>query len=179
LCGILRIFKAKLLMYSGVYVTIRLDKFYQDFLRSYFSCNDLIFSFPRGEELSFRLVRLMKKPPEGYIPGKNMSNGFHVSIPKDDDKDPYSFNYLSERGQIIFIEHVRKLYEMVFHESMNKYLHEGFEKKECLEIFIDQYDLSCNYIDRITKDYQRYVHRKICQKYRKKNTSKMRNLSAA
>ena len=164
-------------MAPEIYVTIQLDSFYQGFLRSYFNCRDEVFSFPRGEDLSYRLVRLLKKPPQEYVPEKRCSCSFDITIPKYDDKDPYSFNYLSEVAERIFIENIIRFYLMIFHESMNKYLKEGFEKKQCFDIFIDQYDLPIDCIDRITKDYQRYVKRKLNQKYRKKTPSKSPVLS--
>jgi hypothetical protein len=164
-------------MSSGIYVTIRLEPFLQDFLRAHFNCNNGVFSFPKGEDLCNKMQRLLRTLPETYKSEDYGLYNFEIEIPYMHDKDPFYYRYLSVAAQNAFVERIKDYFEEVFHERIVELRHDGHEKKECIEIFLDEHNLSIQYYDRLIKDYQRWRNRIVNQKFRNKKekiTSKKR-----
>jgi hypothetical protein len=167
-----RLTNTNLLMPSGVFTSFKLDPFFQQFLRSYFDqSEELVFHFPKGEDLLRKLEVLLRPVPENYKPRKH-DWLFHVELPYMKYKDPRTHNYLSETSGKIFARNIRDFFETVFHEKVSEYRNAGFEYKDCVYIFMEEFHLPVSATDRLIKDFQRYRNRIRYREYYKKRKSK-------
>ncbi len=159
-------------MASGVFTSFKLDPFFQQFLRSYFDqTGDIVFSFPKGDDLLRKLEVLLRQVPDNYKRRSHAST-FHVELPYMRYKDPRTHNYLSETSGKIFARNIREFFEAVFHEKVNEYRNAGFEYKDCVLIFMEEFQLPVDSTDRLIKDFQRYRNRIRYREHYKKRKSK-------
>jgi hypothetical protein len=158
-------------MPSEFYTTTRLDPFFQQFLKSHFNSPGHPFAFPRGADLAKRLVLLLRTRPEDCPEPGEDSWAFHILLPNTPHKDPFYYNYLSGTGQKAFASQVKSYFDMVFHERMGKLRQAGFEKKTCVEIFLDEHELPIDGFDRLIKDANRWNNRVRQQRFRQKNNA--------
>ncbi|MFC2118070.1 hypothetical protein ACFLTI_06015 [Bacteroidota bacterium] len=54
-------------MASPILITLKLDSFYQRFLRSYYSCEEPVMEFPRKDDFNTLLAYLVAKFPMHYF----------------------------------------------------------------------------------------------------------------
>ena len=99
-------------------------------------------------------------------------NEFHIHLPKNNDRNPYTYNYLSKTAERVFMSKIRQFYEMVFHERMCELRNAGYQKKECVELFIDENNLKIEDYDRLIKDFQRWQTRLRVKKHYKRHRKK-------
>lgn len=159
-------------MASGVLTSFKLDPFFQQFLRAYFNQDaDAVFSFPKGHDLLRRLEVLLRPVPDDYKPRRQSYQLFHIELPYMRYKNPRTHNYLSETNSKIFARNIRDFFKTVFHEKMQEYRNAGFDYKDCVFIFMDEYDLPVDATDRLIKDFQRYRNRIRQKEYYQKTKS--------
>jgi len=160
-------------MASGFTVNIKLDKFLQEFLCSYFKTpENSFFSFPKGHDLNVKLGILLKKY-DGNVTTNYGENNFKIELLFSDVKNVNTYNHLSKTNAAILTNHISLFYKTVFHEEMNRLRNIGFNKKESVEIFLSNYYLDPKWYDRLIKDYHRYSNRISSIKYRKKKRKKL------
>lgn len=167
------IFKTKLLMSTGYYISINLDPFLQRFIKGYFNCYEIVFEFPKGEYLVNSLKVLLSPMPEEYKQ-RTYENEFRIHIPKS-AKDPYTYNYLSATAELMFCKKIRDYFVTVFRERMAELRRAKYEKKESIIIFIDENKLLVDDFDRLAKDFQRWTNALNNKSYRKRRKSTLKN----
>jgi len=156
---------------SGIYVVIKLDPFYQHFLREHFNQRDeIVFSFPKGHDLLKKFEILLTKYPLDKSQPDHGESKFMIEVPYMQHKNPYVYNYISETRNNILGATIKNFTKMIFHEHMNKYAKVGFQKKQCIEIFMEEYNIDPKYQDRLTKDYQRWIEA-VCHRRKRKQIS--------
>jgi len=144
--------------YTKLNVTIELDTFYQEFLKSYFKTKKgATFAFPKRHELNQILELGLQKQPKNYKPKDYGQKTFKILIPYISWKDVRTYNYISKRIEIVLRRHIISFFRIIFHEEMNKLATLNLQKKERVEIFIVNYNINPKYYDRLIKDYQRYI----------------------
>lgn len=165
---------------SGIITTAYIDPFYQNFLKEMFDQrNSAVIEFPKNHILQKSLVLLLKPHPEipEFPDNYNKAWKCAISVPYSQEKDPYYFNYISKRGNNLLSSKIRDFYMIIAHDEMIKYRNQGYEHKDVVVLFMDQYNIDMKYYDRVLKDWQRFRNKFRQKKYRKKQ-HKSSNFSA-
>lgn len=163
-------------MSSGISIEIKLDPFLQHLLRFESQIVEGVFRFKKNSDLSVKLGVMLKRYPsrvlshsEWYgnldlqwfypptILRKKHAHDFEIELPYQEHKNVLYYNYLSPKAELILQKHIKQYYTMIFHEEMNRLRNMGFQKKECLQIFMEQKDIDEDNLDRLQKDYYRYI----------------------
>jgi hypothetical protein len=157
---------------TGIYVTIRLDPFLQQFLRGYYECNEVVFSFPRQSSkcwLPLALKTALWFPPLNFKPQTYGEETFRIEIPEMKDKDPDYHNHISDRANMEFCRSVRSFYNSVVYSFFDEAKHAKYGAKSIVSMFIDRYQIDAIYEDRVARDYSRYNLNLRVKKFRFKN----------
>lgn len=165
-------------MNTGRYVEIKLDPFFQSFLRSHFKEYEQIFEFPKGHDLLIRLEYLLAKPPADYKPKPESgdSSMFRIAIPYMEHKNIDSYTYMSLNAQRLFVSRIREYYKIIIHEEISSARRKGFQKDEIVLKIMEDFNLTNFNDDRIKRDYTRYLNTERFRRYRidnKKNQKKL------
>jgi len=156
-------------MPSGVYTTIRLDPFYQEFLRGHFKQRDPVFIFPKGHDLLIRLERYLTRPPEGFVPRDFGDHTFRIEIPFMDHKNANYYFFMSEAKNKLYGTRIREYFKDIFHEEAGRSRRKfRLTKQEAIVCFMEDKEISPRYEDRLIKEYQRYLISERVSKHRKK-----------
>jgi len=157
---------------TGITVTIRLDPFLQQFLRGYFECNAIVFSFPRQSRkqwLTIALKAALWYPPENYKPQTWGEETFIIEIPEMNEKDPLSQNYISERANAEFTRAIKTFYEGVVYQFFDEMKVARYGAKSIVALFVDRYGINDKFEDRIARDFSRYNNTIRNKKFREKD----------
>lgn len=175
-------------MSSGIICKIRLEPFLQEFLRGYFRWNNQVFNFPRRDlnvsaddelGISRRFINLLTPPPENFKPVDFGTHTFMIEIPYMQDKEPFYYNYISEVRNNAFEEKIRQMQRFHFRERMAELRNDGYEYKTCVEIYMDELNISQNFYDRLIKDANRWRNKLRVKKfYHKSHLQKLVNCPA-
>lgn len=160
-------------MASGYFVTIKLEPFYQQFLRQQFSQHDIVFTFPAKHDLVKRLEAFLTKAPDNYKPAPRTEATFMISLPYMEHKSVAVYNYISAEKNRLFNSRVREYFHLVFHDHIIRYRKEGFYRKEIISIFLDDFKIEPKYSDRIEKEFNRYLKKEKNRRYNKKKSEKV------
>jgi len=164
-------------MSSGRFITIKLEPYYQEFLRSQFNQNENVFSFPRGHDLLMRLEFFLAIPPPDYIPEPTPLNDpkiFRIAVPFMEHKHVDTYTYLSQSSHDAFVSRIKNYYKIVIHDIISKSIRKGFKKTEIIEKLMEDFQLSDFGNDRIKKSYKRYLDTERTRRFRmKKNHRKL------
>lgn len=160
-------------MPSGIYTTIRLDPFYQEFLRAQFNQFDPVFTFPKGHDLLLRLERFLAKPPADFKPHliDFKEETFRIEIPFMEIKDPVYYFHMSDRKMKLFSQRIRDYFREIFHEEIRKYRSKNFNKNEAIICFMEDFHISEKYEDRLIKAYNRYIDLERHRRFRRRKKS--------
>jgi hypothetical protein len=163
-------------MPSGIYTTLRLDPFYQEFLRAQFNQWNPVFTFPKGHDLLLRLERYLTTPPIDFKLIEFGEESFRVEIPYMEIKNPNVYFYLSDKKMKLFNQRTRDYFREIFHEEIRKYRSKNFNKNEAIICFMEDFRISERYEDRLIKAYNRYMEiermrRFRCRQKRRKSLS--------
>jgi hypothetical protein len=155
-------------MPSGVYTTIALDPFLQEFLRAQFNQYDPVFTFSKGHDLLLRLERYLTIPPRDFKPVEYGQETFRIEIPYMELKNPSVHFFISDRKQKIFSSRVRDYFREIFHDEMRKSRSRNESKKEAIICFMEDYRISDEYEDRLVKAYNRYMEIERQRRFRRR-----------
>lgn len=161
-------------MASPIYVVLRLEPFYQLFLRSYFNCENIIFEFPKKGNFNNLLAHLVLKPPRENSPAKKPASeyDFKVALPYMEHKDVFCYNYISNYSMHIFQSKVHIFFKLIFHTEMDISVHKlKLSKIQSVRIFVEKYNLNVDNQERLVKGYYRYEKR-LLNEYYKWNSNK-------
>jgi hypothetical protein len=161
-------------MGSGRYITIKLDPFYQEFLRGHFNWYDPVFAFPKGHDLLKRLEYYLTPPPKDWKLQDFGEWTFRIEIPLMEWKDADCYNYLSERKNKMFEIAVREYYRVIMHTEIGKAIKDHVPKNDIIFCFMDDFNISQDYYDRIIKDFDRWIKLEKMRRYRRKKNKKNR-----
>lgn len=154
-------------MASGIITTVKLEPFYQQFLKSQFECNELVFTFPKGHDLQTALTLLLNKNPYGNAYPDYGTQSFRIELYYSRTKDIRIFNYISERAGNMFASKVHEFYGMVFHEFYAKH-YRTFNHKDIVYLWLEKNRFDESHYDRIERDARRYRKRNYDQTYLQK-----------
>jgi hypothetical protein len=161
-------------MGSGIITKIRLEPFYQQFLRGYYHEVEVPFKFPREDadelHLAVKFNNLLIPPPSGYKIQNFGVFEFVIEVPYQREKDPFFYNYISLRRNAIFVNDIETAYKFYFHEEMMRLRNLGYSYKNCVELFMDELHIDGEYEDRCIKDFQRWKTAVSTKKYRQKSS---------
>ncbi len=166
------------IMASTITVKIKLDPFYQEFLRKHFKKQTTnYFMFDKSSDLSIAFQALLIKPPSDYEPFDYGEESFEIEIPYNEHKDPYSYNYISKKANTILNSKIEAYFNSIFHEEVNKLRKPpyDFTIQNAIYVFMTNYDLSPKYFDRLEKNHKRYrsaISSIKCRRKKEKKNSK-------
>ncbi len=155
----------------GIFIEIKLDPYLQEFLRGYFDQNGNVFYWPKNHDITRRFISLLRPKSENikYTKPDNGDWSFRVDIPYNTaGRNPFIVNYLSRDNNKLLAKRIKEFADMVFHEDVIAHRIAGWEYKDCVLIFMDDYNISSKYYDRLLKDFQRLRNNLRQKKYRKK-----------
>lgn len=165
-------------MSSGRYVTIKLDPYYQVFLRAHFNQYEQVFSFPKSHDLLIRLEYYLSPVPKDFIPQPDTNaENFRIAIPYMEHKNPDYYNYLSEKAQSLFVSRIRKYYNIIIHEEISEARRKGFRKNEIVLKIMEDFTLTNFSEDRMKRDYTRYLTAERFRRFANKSNYK-KNLAS-
>jgi hypothetical protein len=162
-------------MSSGIYVTVKLDPFYQQYLRGLYNCFDEIFCFPRAsrrEYLLYSIIPLLWYPPKDFRLPDCDKESFKISLPINDSKNVLAMNYISERGIMTFIGIIKDFYYARWYEFCDQRFFCGWGPYDIVDDFIEKYKIDPGYRERLLKDFTRFKNYYYQKIYRKKVKSK-------
>lgn len=160
----------------GIIITIELDPFYQDFLRTHFGRRKVDpFFWPKNHNISKKFMSLLQVNPKEFKPISFGDNSFSVDIPflSHINKDPFIHNYLSKNGNYLLTKSIKDFFDLIFHEFLTSKHKDGFNHKEAILIFMDEYSIDENNYDRLIKNAQRWRNRVKMRNYRKSTKNKL------
>lgn len=158
---------------TGRYTTVKLKPLLQDFLRGYFQCHELVFTFPPSSRklwLPCILQESLSKPPEDYIhsPADYGESTFHITVPKSDFCDPDVHTYMSGRAHQHLVSRIEDFFRVRFNEEMTRLRALNIKKNYAVTRFMEQYEISLQHEDALLKQYSRYLNNMHQTKWRKK-----------
>jgi hypothetical protein len=151
-------------MASGIITTVKLEPFYQQFLKSHFECNELVFSFPKEHDLQSALNLLLTKNPQKNTYLDYGSFTFRIELVYLKTKNIRYNNFISERASSLFASKVRNFYGMIFHEFYSS-LYRSFKHKDIVYLWIEKHGFSESSYDRIEREARRYRKRNYDRTY--------------
>lgn len=161
-------------MSTARFTTLDLPPKYQSFLRGYFQCNDVVFSFPR-ESRSNWLPSVLKEclwyPPNGFNPKRDCDfgiNTFMIEIPESSYRDPDTYFYVSKTANRTFVKKVKDFFSVRFSEEMTDLRSCGIKGPSAVEIFMDRYKIEVDHEDAIKRAYSRFISNTYNKNYRNK-----------
>lgn len=154
-------------MSSGIICTVKLDPFYQQFLREQFQEYETVFRFPKGHDLSLRFQFYLSLAPNNQ-PEKYGESEFKIEIPYMEHKSPFYYNYMSPNFQQKFQTRIREFWRDVSHEIMGRWIREGYTKEEVVQKIVEEYGFTEDDEERVRREYKRYReterYRRFCRK---------------
>lgn len=154
-------------MASEYFVTIKLEPFYQHFLRQHFSQHDTLFAFPPKHDLLKRLQAFLTKTPDNYKPLSQNETTFSISLPFMEHKNVAVYNCITAEKNNLFASRVREYFHLVFHDYISRYRKEGFYRNEIISIFMDDFKIEPKHSDRIEKEFNRYLQKERFRRFAK------------
>lgn len=155
-------------MSSGIICTIKLDPFYQQFLRVQFQEFEPIFRFPKSHDLSLLFQFYMSKNP-GAKPERFGVSEFKIEVPYMEHKSPLYYNYMSPNFQQRFQTRIREFWRDVSHEIMGKWSRAGFNKEDIIQKLIEEFEFTADDEERVRREWKRYRESERQRRFRNKN----------
>ena len=160
-------------MSSGIICKLKIEPFFQEFLRGYYRCNSPVFKFPRYDYdelgLALKFNNLLSPAPDNFKPVSFGEDEFLIEVPDFHDRDPFYCNYISPLRNDKFVKKLDIQQKNHFHERMAQLRIEGYEYQDCVEIYMDDFGINQKFADRLLKDYSRWRTKLRVQKFRKKS----------
>lgn len=150
-------------MSSGIICTIKLDPFYQQFLRCQFQEFDPVFRFPKSHDLSLRFQFYLSRTPIGK-PEKYVVDEFKIEVPYMEHKSPFYYNYMSPNFQQKLQSRIREFWRDVSHELMGIWSRQGFGKEDMVQKIVEDFGFLPEDEERIRREYKRY---RACERQRR------------
>jgi hypothetical protein len=144
---------------SAIYVDVRLDPFYQTFLRHFFNSHELVFSFPKQNKYRWSqlLHMLVVRVPPNYRYCDYGEDHFRIELPQSHRIWVGTHCYLTPYAQSFLANRIRGFYLLCLYTFYEEAVIKcGAVKLEAAEMFQLKYGLQLFDLDRIIKDLTRY-----------------------
>lgn len=162
------------------FCVIKLDPFYQAFLRARFNDKGVnangIFFFDKGHDLSLLLQFLLKPKPIAHKVQNYGSSTFKLGIPAMEHKNPKTYCYLSEDRQMVLTKRIMRYWKLVSHDCIAEARRRGLNKKDIIYMLLDDLDLPDYYSDRVEREYSRFLRDERNRKYLKSKTKMLKDV---
>ena len=142
-------------MPSPITINVKCDQYLVRFLEKLYGPSPIV--FPVKSNFNMFLDVFLQIPSLDYHQQDFGENTLIIQLPYFENKDVRSYFYLSEKAQEKFVEEIWKFFKITFRKEISKYIVLGLYRKDCIELFIDKYNLSLDCWDMLEKDYQRYI----------------------
>lgn len=110
---------------------------------------------PRSSE-EFRLLKeLLRKIPSGVKPDTGHGANISIWIPEYAEKDPHTYNYLSEHGKRILAGSFDEFFWKCFFKEVRSWENINVSIKDSIHEFIDKNNLPVDSVDMLVKRYYR------------------------
>lgn len=173
-------------MVSSYYVTIRLDRHYQQFLRHQFRCDNAIFEFPAKHKFNVMLEHYVMEAPADYEDPDWGEETFKIALPNFEFKNVSKFRYLSKFREDLFKQKIKGYHDWLIEEFIRKAMKDNKrddmfpkDRQGCTIYLIQEFGLSDenkDSYDRIYRAITRVNQREYTRRYRddlkKKNKAK-------
>jgi len=98
--------------------------------------------FPKRDKLNDLLQLLLVKPSKNHKPQKpDRKNSLEVILPYFENLNIYSYNHLSRRSQVSFVNFLKKRFWVTFEDFMNECARNGLLRSDAIDLFIEKYNL--------------------------------------
>lgn len=162
------------------YCVIKLDPFYQAFLRARFNedgkNSNGIFYFGKGHDLSLLLQFLLRPKPSGAKLQNYGAHTFKIGIPAMEHKNPQTYCYLSDDRQSILTRRIMRYWKLVSHDCISEARRRGISKKDIVYMLLEELDLPDYYSDRVEREYSRFLHEERNRKYLRQQKEVLKNV---
>lgn len=155
-------------MSSGIICTIKLDSFYQRFLRSQFDDFNPVFNFPKGHDLAFRF-QFYLSTKSALKPERYGEDEFRIEVPYMEHKSPLYYNCMSPNFQQKFQSRIREFWRDVSHELLGKWNRAGFNREECIQKLMEEFGFTPDDEERVRREWKRYREAERLRRFRNKN----------
>lgn len=157
-------------MASDYTTTIRLDPFFQRFLRTQFEQkDDAVFVFPPRHDFNNLLSFLVQPVPSDYKTPDYKDWTFRILLPNMEHKNVQVYNYLSKKAQQTFSNKVRRYMNRMFHDELGEAVcRYGLTRIEAIDHLTDTFGFLPEDQDRLLKEYQRWRKAENMRRFRKK-----------
>ncbi len=164
-------------MASGIITTVKLEPFFQQFLRSHFEQeNELVFCFPKDHDLLKNLNLLLTNQPDREPAHEYGAETFEIELYYLRHKDVRQKNWVSETGAKYYAKTVRDYYAMLFHDFYAS-RYRRFGHKETVYLWMEENGFDESAYDRIERDARRYRNRENQKNYRER--TKLKNVNSS
>lgn len=125
---------------NRITVQIALKPYLKAFLLSIYGGPEPLF-FPKKDKFSDLLAFLIAKAPADHVPEKRDPEKLQVILPYFEHINILSYNYLSEKSQVIFENRVSNRFWVIFEDFMDKCFQKNIRRSEAIALFIEKYQL--------------------------------------
>jgi hypothetical protein len=157
-------------MASEYTTTVKLDPFFQRFLRAQFEQeNDDVFVFPSRHDFNALLAFLVQPVPGDYSPPNYGDWTFRIALPHMEHKNVETYNYLPVKAQQTFSNKVRRYMNRQFHDELGEAIcRHGFTRTEAIDYLAYSFGFLAEDYDRLLKEYQRWRKAENMRKWRRR-----------
>jgi hypothetical protein len=157
-------------MSSQIYCTLKLDPFYQAFLRARFQQPaGEPFRFSKGHDLSLFFQAMLRPVPPGHKDPDYGQSAFVVEVPWMEHKSAETYRYVSQERNVMFCSRVMRYWKMVSHDIISQARRLGMEKKEVIFFLLEELEIPLQYSDRVEREYSRYKQEERQRRFASKN----------
>ena len=159
-------------MPSPIVIKIKCDLYLVRFLEKLYGPSPIV--FPEKSNFSMYLDIFLQQPPLGYKEKDYGENTLSIQLPYFENKNVFTFFYLSEVEQQKFVKEIWKFFKITFRKEISKCIMVGLYRMDSIELFVSKYNLPLDCWDLLEKDYQRYI----VLTWRRRLFRKKKNLSS-
>jgi hypothetical protein len=157
-------------MPSGIFCTVRLDPFYQAFLRARFEQPPgEPFRFSKGHDLSLFFQAMLRPLPPDHPEPDHGENAFVIEIPWMEHKNPQTYRWISPERNVMFCGRVMRYWKLISHDIIAQARRLGMEKKEVIFFLLEELEIPLQYSDRVEREYSRYLQEERQRRFVSKN----------
>jgi len=157
-------------MSSEIYCTLKLDPFYQAFLRARFQVPEgEPFRFSKGHDLSLFFQAMLRPVPRDFVQPDFGKDAFVIEIPLMEHKSAQVYRYVSPERNVMFSSRVMRYWRMIAHDVITQARRMGMEKKEVIFFLLEELDIPIQYSDRVEREYSRFLQEERQRRFLSKN----------
>lgn len=160
------------------FIELRLDPFYQTFLRAHFQQNEIVFEFPKAHPLVIKLEYLLSKNPPDFKPSPTDPTDneiFKIAIPNMEYKNADYYNYLSDKSKKHMVLAIKDFYKFIVNEEIIRARNKGIPKLMIVDKIIEDFNLTEFDPERISRAYTRFLKTEYNRRHYLRNKKSNKN----